>query len=162
MSSHRSKEASKWRNGQSGSVNVLVTIGCGVGWGGGAFGDVYLGEHVHDRSLAAIKAMQMRLTRSEELRAFINEVRTFRLQHAHIVRVLDVGIAADETPFLVMEYASNGTLRDRYPKESRLPLVTVLAYVTPIASALQYAHDRQVIHRDVKPENMLLGPDGQV
>ncbi len=130
--------------------------------GGGAFGDVHLGEHVHDRSLAAVKAMQMRLTRSAELRAFINEVRTFRLQHPHIVRVLDVGIASDETPFLVMEYASNGTLRDRHPKGSRLPLTMVLAYVTPLASALQYAHDRQVIHRDVKPENMLLGPDGQV
>ena len=130
--------------------------------GGGAFGNVYLGEHTHDQSLAAVKAMHMRLTRSEELRAFINEVRTFRLQHPHIVRVLDVGIAPDETPFLVMEYASDGTLRDRHPKESRLPLATILSFVTPIASALQYAHDRQVIHRDVKPENMLLGPDGQV
>ncbi|SRR6266566_3183373 len=78
--------------------------------GGGAFGDVYLGEHVHDRSLAAVKAIQMCLTRSEELRAFINEVRTLRLQHPHIVPILDVGIAPDETPFLVMEYATDGTL----------------------------------------------------
>ncbi len=125
--------------------------------GGGGFGDVYLGEHVQTKSLAAIKVLHIRLTRSEDLRAFINEVRTFRLQHPHIVRVLDVGIASDETPFLVMEYAPNGTLRDRHPKGTRLLLSTVLAYVAPLASALQYAHDLQLVHRDVKPENMLLG-----
>src|SRR2546425_11614070 len=114
--------------------------------GGGGFGDVYLGEHVHEHSLAAVKVLQIRLTRSAELRAFINEVRTFRLQHPHIVRLLDVGIAGDDTPFLVMDYAPGGTLRDRHPKGSRLPLTTVLTYVTPIASALQYAHDRHLIH----------------
>src|SRR6266849_1355120 len=125
--------------------------------GGGGFGDVYLGEHVQTKSLAAVKVLHIRLTRSEDLRAFINEVRTFRLQHPHIVRVLDVGIASDETPFLVMAYAPNGTLRDRHPKGTRLLLSTVLAYVVPLASALQYAHDLNLIHRDVKPENMLLG-----
>jgi serine/threonine protein kinase len=125
--------------------------------GGGGFGDVYLGEHVQTKSLAAVKVLHIRLTRSEDLRAFINEVRTFRLQHPHIVRVLDVGIASDETPFLVMEYAPNGTLRDRHPKGTRLLLSTVLTYVVPLASALQYAHDLHLVHRDVKPENMLLG-----
>ena len=125
--------------------------------GGGGFGDVYLGEHVQTKSLAAVKVLHIRLTRSEDLRAFINEVRTFRLQHPHIVRVLDVGIASDETPFLVMAYAPNGTLRDQHPKGTRLLLSTVLAYVVPLASALQYAHDLHVVHRDVKPENMLLG-----
>jgi serine/threonine protein kinase len=125
--------------------------------GGGGFGDVYLGEHVQTKSLVAVKVLHIRLTRSEDLRAFINEVRTFRLQHPHIVRVLDVGIASDETPFLVMEYAPNGTLRDRHPKGTRLLLSTVLAYVVPLASALQYAHDLHLVHRDIKPENMLLG-----
>ncbi len=130
--------------------------------GSGSFGDVYLGEHVHEHSLAAVKVLQVRLTQSQELRAFINEIRTFRLQHPHIVRLLDVGIPEDDTPFLVMDYAPGGTLRDRHPKGSQLPLATVLTYVTPVASALQYAHDRRLIHRDVKPENMLLGPEGQV
>ncbi len=125
--------------------------------GGGSFGDVYLGEQVHEHSLAAVKVLHVRLTRSEDLRAFINEVRTFRLQHPHIVRMLDVGLTQDETPFLVMTYAPGGTLRDRHPKGSRLSPAQVLGYVLPIASALQYAHDLHLIHRDVKPENMLLG-----
>src|SRR6516225_7299101 len=92
--------------------------------GGGAFGEVYLGEQVHKHSPVAVKVLQIRLTRSEELRAFINEVRTFRLQHPHIVRMIDVGIAEDDTPFLVMDYAPGGTLRDRHPKGSLLPLAT--------------------------------------
>jgi serine/threonine protein kinase len=125
--------------------------------GGGSFGDVYLGEQVHEHSLAAVKVLNIRLTRSEDLRAFINEVRTFRLQHPHIVRMLDVGLAQDETPFLVMTYAPGGTLRDRHPKGSRLSPAQVLGYVLPIASALQYAHDLHLVHRDVKPENLLLG-----
>jgi serine/threonine protein kinase len=128
--------------------------------GGGSFGDVYLGEQVYEHSLAAVKVLHIRLTRSEDLRSFINEVRTFRLQHPHIVRVLDVGIAQDETPFLVMAYAHGGTLRDRHPKGARLSPAQVLGYVRPIASALQYAHDQHLIHRDVKPENMLLGEGG--
>ena len=130
--------------------------------GGGSFGDVYLGEQVYEHSLAAVKVLHIRLTRSEDLRSFINEVRTFRLQHPHIVRVLDVGIAPDETPFLVMAYASGGTLRDRHPKGSRLSQAEVLGYVLPIASALQYAHDQHLIHRDVKPENMLCRSDGAI
>ena len=73
--------------------------------GRGSFGDVYLGEHVHDNTLAAIKVLQARLT-SEDLKEFINEVSTtFRLQHPNIVRLLDFGIGADDTPFLAMDYA---------------------------------------------------------
>ncbi len=81
--------------------------------GRGSFGDVYLGEHVHDNTLAAIKVLQARLT-PEDLKEFINEVSTtFRLQHPNIVRLLDFGIGADDTPFLAMDYAPNGTLRQR-------------------------------------------------
>jgi WD40 repeat protein len=130
--------------------------------GGGGFGDVYLGQQVRDYTLAAVKVLQARLTDSKELKEFINEARTFRLKHPHIVPLLDFGIGADDIPFLVMMYAPNGTLRDRHPKGSRLPLSTVLAYVTPIAAALQYAHDLHLVHRDVKPENMLVGPNHEI
>ncbi len=107
--------------------------------GGGSFGDVYLGEQVHEHSLAAIKVLHVRLTRSEDLRAFINEVRTFRLQHPHIVRMLDVGLTQDETPFLVMTYAPGGTLRDRHPKGSRLSPAQVSASDPSRCQAGEYA-----------------------
>lgn len=130
--------------------------------GGGGFGDVYLGEHVRTQSQAAVKILQARLTRSDELKEFINEARTFRLRLPHIVQLLDFGIGSDDAPFLVMEYAAQGTLREKHPKGSRLSLSTITSYVTPLASALQYAHDLQLIHRDVKPENILLGSHNEV
>ena len=130
--------------------------------GRGSFGDVYLGQQVHDNTPAAIKVMQTRLT-PEDLKGFINEASTsFRLQHPNIIRLLDFGIDANNTPFLVMTYAPNGTLRQRYPRGTRLPLDIIVPYVNQIAAALQYAHDKRLIHRDVKPENMLLGPNNEV
>ena len=61
-----------------------------------------------------------------------------------------------------MDYAPNGTLRQRHPKGTLLPLDTILDYVKQIADALQYAHDEKVIHRDIKPENMLLGRRNEI
>src|SRR5437588_12548207 len=56
-----------------------------------------------------------------------------------------------------MDYAPNGTLRKLHPKGTMLPLSLIIAYTKQIASALQYAHEEKFIHRDVKPENMLVG-----
>src|SRR5436305_10015369 len=127
--------------------------------GGGNFGDVYLGEHIGSKTPAAVKVLQARLTNSEDLKEFINEVRIlFRLQHPNIVPLLDFGIERD-TPFLIMAHAK-GTLRQ--PKGTRLPLDTVADYIRQIAGALQCAHDLKLIHRDVKPDNILLGPYYQV
>jgi serine/threonine protein kinase len=129
--------------------------------GQGGFADVYLGEHIYLNTLTAIKLLQTHLV-NDDFEAFLNEARTIAsLTHPHIVRVLDFGIERD-TPFLVMEYAPNGTLRQHHPKGVPLPLDTIVSYVGQVASALQYAHDRKLIHRDVKPENMLLGPNGTI
>src|SRR5437588_7032240 len=130
--------------------------------GQGSFGEVYLGEYIYNHTQAAVKVLQMRLT-AEDLREFINEASTtFRLQHPHIVRLLDFGIGPANTPFLVMAYAANGTLRKLHPKGTRLSLESIVAYASPIAAALQHAHDERLIHRDVKPENILLGPNDEV
>ncbi|MGZ3611198.1 MAG: protein kinase domain-containing protein [Ktedonobacteraceae bacterium] len=129
--------------------------------GRGAFSDVYLGIHVHLKTPAAIKLLHTELT-SGDVEKFRNEARTIaRLEHPHIVRVLDFGIE-DHTPFFVMVYAPNGTLRQRHPKGSILSLATIVSYVTQIAGALQFAHNQKFIHRDIKPENMLLGGHNEV
>src|SRR5690349_14115170 len=83
--------------------------------GGGGFGHVYLAEPVRGGSQVAIKVLQMRLTQRDEFRSFLNEARTIRLKHPHIMPLLDFGLSDDDTPFLVMEYAPKGTLRQRHP-----------------------------------------------
>lgn len=128
--------------------------------GAGAYGEVYLGEHAHNQSMVAIKVLRLV---QENLKEFIKEASTtFRLRNAHIVQLHSFGISADDTPYLIMDYAPNGTLRERHPKGTSLSLDVALSYLLPLAAALQYAHDRRVVHRDVKPENVLIGLSGEV
>src|SRR5215469_3908628 len=129
--------------------------------GRGSFAEVYLGEHLHLNTQAAIKVLHAHLT-SEDSERLRTEARTIaRLMHPHIVRVFDFGVE-DGIPFLVMQYAPDGTLRQRHPKGSQVPLDTVVSYVKQVAEALHYLHHQKLIHRDVKPENMLLGPQNEV
>lgn len=129
--------------------------------GEGGFAEVYLGEHIHLGSHAAIKVLHSQLT-SDDVEKFRNEARTIvRLVHPHIVRLLEFGIEG-KTPFLVMDYAPNGTLRHRHPRGVPLPLTTVVSYVKSLADALQFAHDEKLIHRDIKPENILVGRRNEI
>ena len=129
--------------------------------GSGGFADVYLGEHIYLKTQAAIKILQTRLAQND-LQVFLAEARTIaNLSHRNIVQVLEFGVEKD-TPFLVMTYAPNGTLRQRHPSGSRLSTSEVVSYIRQVADALQYAHEKKVIHRDVKPENMLVGQNGDI
>src|SRR5579885_96012 len=129
--------------------------------GQGGFADVYLGTHVYLKTQVAIKVLQTRLT-GEDVDAFLNEARTIAsLVHPHIVRVLDSGIE-NSLPFLVMDYAPHGTLRRLFPRGVAQPPAKLVPYVKQVASALQYAHERNLVHRDIKPENMLIGREGEV
>src|SRR4051794_23321120 len=107
--------------------------------GQGGFADVYLGDHVYFKTPAAIKVLHTQIT-DDNMKDFITEAQVIaRLEHPHIIRVLDFGVQ-DNIPFLVMDYASKGTLRQLHPKGSRLLLSTIVSYVNQIAAALQYAH----------------------
>lgn len=124
--------------------------------GQGGFAEVYLGEHIHLNTLAAVKVLHTQLA-TEDVESFRAEARTVaRLEHPNIVRVLEFGIEGT-IPFLVMSYAPNGSLRQRHPRGTPLPTNIILQYIKQVADALQYAHDEKLIHRDIKPENMLLG-----
>jgi len=130
--------------------------------GHGGYAEVYLGEHLRLNTAAAIKVLHARLGSSEDIDRFQEEGRIVaNLVHPHIVRVFDFDVAHD-IPFMVMDYAPNGSLRRRHPKGERLAFSTILPYVKQVAEALQYAHDQQFVHRDIKPENMLLGRNEEV
>ena len=129
--------------------------------GAGGFAQVYLGEHIYLGTQAAIKVLDTQLT-SDTVEWFLTEARTIaRLVHPHIVRVLDFGVE-NLIPFLVLDYAPNGSLRQQHAEGQPLPLPTIVSYVKQVAEALQYAHDEKLIHRDVKPQNMLLGRNNEL
>lgn len=129
--------------------------------GEGGFAEVYLAEHIHLKHKKAIKVLRTILSAQEGVSFRTEAQRLAQLTHPHIIPVLDFD-EREGFPYLVMEYAPNGSLRDRHPKGSRVPLPTIITYVQQIASALQYIHNQKLIHRDVKPENMLLGPDNRI
>ena len=144
-----------WSGRQLGNYRLLNLLGHG------GFADVYLGEHIYLDTQAAIKVLHTQLA-STDIEQFRVEARTIaHLIHPHIVRVLEFGVEG-RTPFLVMDYAPNGTLRERHPKGTRLPLPMVVSYLKQIAPALQYAHLQKLIHRDIKPENLLVGRTNEI
>src|SRR5262249_41494959 len=105
---------------------------------------------------AAIKILHAHLA-NEDASAFQAEAHTIaELIHPHIIRVLDFDVE-NGTPFLVLDYAPNGSLSQRHKRDERVPLARIVSYVDQVANALQYAHDRKHVHRDVKPANMLVG-----
>ncbi len=125
--------------------------------GQGGFAKVYLGEHLYlEKHQAAIKVLRPELSNQYKADFLQEAQRSLGLRHPHIVRFVDFGVK-ENTPFLIMEYLANGTMRTRHPKGSRVPIETVVSYVQQIANALQYIHEQKLVHRDVKPENILLG-----
>jgi eukaryotic-like serine/threonine-protein kinase len=129
--------------------------------GQGGFAEVYHGQHIYLDTSAAIKVLHTRLD-SDDVEHFLAEARTIaRLLHPNIVRVLEFDVE-DMTPYLVVDYAPNGTLRKRHPRGVPLPPATVVGYTRQVAAALYYAHEQKVIHRDVKPENMLVGRRNEI
>src|SRR5436305_1510442 len=156
MQSHRSSEASEAmidRTGQYiGNYRLLRLLGQG------AFAQVYLGEHRYLKSAAALKILRHALT-EQKAQHFLEEAQTLvRLRHPHIVRVLDFAVE-EGMAVLVMDYIPGGTLKQRHPRGTRLSIDMTLEYVKQVVSALQYAHNHYVIHRDVKPDNLLVDSD---
>ena len=129
--------------------------------GTGGFAEVYLAEHFYLKTQAAIKVLHTQLTHDDQ-EHFLSEAQTIaRLRHPHIVHTFDFGIESG-MPYLAMDYAPGGTLRQRHPRGTKLSPAIILAYVQQIADALQYAHEQRLIHRDIKPENLLLGQHNEV
>ncbi len=124
--------------------------------GQGGMATVYLAHDLkHDRDVA-IKVLHPDLAAALGGERFLSEIRTTaRLQHPHILPLLDSG-AADGLLYYVMPYVSGETLRDRLQRERQLPIEDVLQIAREVADALGAAHALGIIHRDIKPDNILL------
>ena len=131
--------------------------------GEGGFGQVWRATREHDGTLVAIKVLHLELIRSNDaLTRFERELEaTGRLDHRHVVRALDHGTLADGRPFLVLEYIEGPSLRDVIHERGSLPPHEMLAILEPLCDALTQAHKVELVHRDVKASNVILGHDAQ-
>lgn len=121
--------------------------------GKGQSSRVYLGHHVANGQQAAVKIF-LNGRSAEEIRR--EAAHMARLQgHPHIVAVFGYGQDQWEKPYILMQFAPNGNLRQVVRKGQPLPLPEVLAYVEQVTDALQALHDAGIVHRDVKPQNLL-------
>ncbi len=129
--------------------------------GQGTFAEVYLGKHRYLNSEAALKILRISLGEEAQKRFLFEAQMLVRLKHPHIIRVLEFFMEED-TPVLVMEHAAGDMLRQAPANKTHFSLAQTLTYVQQAADALQYAHNNHLIHRDVKPGNMLLDAAGNL
>jgi serine/threonine-protein kinase len=131
--------------------------------GEGGMGTVYLGERDDDQyhRVVAIKVLRAGLTRSPALQLLFRSERQILadLDHPNIARMLDGGITPHGSPYLVMEYI-DGTPPDVFCRERKLGLDARLRLFRTLCSAVDYAHRHLVIHRDIKPLNVLVTAEG--
>src|SRR6201992_2327221 len=130
--------------------------------GAGGMSTVYRALDETLQRQVAIKLMNREwASDSDQLERFRREARAVaQRSHPHVVGVIDAG--EDEgRPYIVFEYVEGETLKDRIRREGPLPIGEAVAYAIEIARALGAAHARHIIHRDVKPQNVLIDHDGR-
>jgi eukaryotic-like serine/threonine-protein kinase len=132
--------------------------------GSGGMADVFLAhDNILDRDVA-LKVMSTRYASDEEfVERFKREAQSAAaLSHPNIVSIFDRGSSEDGTYYIAMEYLPGGTLKDRIMRKGALPARTAAAVALQIAEALRCAHERGVVHRDIKPHNILITESGDV
>jgi len=124
--------------------------------GAGGMATVYLAEDLKHHRRVAIKVLRPELAAVIGADRFLREIETIAgLQHPHILGLIDSGEVGG-TAYYVMPFVEGESLRDRLAREKQLPIGDAVRIATEVAGALDYAHRHGVIHRDVKPENILL------
>lgn len=131
--------------------------------GEGGMADVYKAVDVVDNKTVAVKILKKEFAESEEfLRRFRNEsMRIAVLSHPNIVKIYDVGFS-EKIQFIVMEYIDGITLKEYMENEKILSWKDAVHFVTQILRALQHAHERGIVHRDIKPQNIMMFTDGTI
>ena len=130
--------------------------------GAGGFATVWLYHDEELRSDVAVKALADNWAQRLDIRErFLEEARILRRADSdHVVRVYDIG-EADETPYFVMTYADRGSLATLTTTDARVPPATVVELATQAGEGIRVLHDLGVIHRDIKPPNLLLRSTGE-
>ncbi|MFG0258835.1 MAG: tetratricopeptide repeat protein [Phycisphaerales bacterium JB041] len=132
--------------------------------GRGGMGIVYEAERAHPRRMVALKVLRSSFTQPAMRRRFEYEIQLLaRLQHPGIAQIFDAGIVPSPDgpiPYFAMELVHGRTLHE-IAKDPGLDLRARLELIARIADALHHAHQKGVIHRDLKPGNILIAPDGQ-
>jgi len=128
-----------------------------LGYGGDAY--VYLAEHIHSHKRVAIKTPRLKDSLAAQDKLWREARILTGLKHSHIVTVHEFGVDYG-TPFLAMGYAPYGTVRQYHALQKPLQIPTILCYLKQVAKALQSIHNDELIHQDIKSENLLLAqPD---
>jgi eukaryotic-like serine/threonine-protein kinase len=129
--------------------------------GEGGMGVVYLAEHPEIGRRVAVKVLHADFTRDEQvLGRFLNEARAANaIRHPNIIEILDTGILADQTPYLVMELLEGESLAARIKRVGAMPIGDICDFAYQTASALNAAHAKGIVHRDLKPDNLFIVPD---
>ena len=129
--------------------------------GSGGMSSVYRAFDPTLERWVAIKLMHRDISHDpDQLERFRREARAVaQLNHPHVVTVIDAG-EDDGAPYIVFEYVEGETLKDRIRRMGRLPVDEAIAYAIEIARALSAAHARHIVHRDVKPQNVLIDEEG--
>ena len=129
----------------------------------GGMANVYKAKDLIDDITVAVKILKDEYIQNDEfLRRFRNEAKAIAgLSHPNIVKVYDV-IYNDDVPAIVMEYIDGITLKEYIEREGVLKWKEALHYTVQILRALQHAHDKGIVHRDIKPQNIMLLMDGTI
>lgn len=138
---------SRWVGQHIGSYRIVRLIGQG------GMGAVYEAVHQTIGERAAVKILHAQYCHNAEvMRRFVNEARAVAIiRHPSLVRVFDAGQLPDGTGYLLMEYLDGESLLARLKRMGRLPLEEACHIVRQMAAALQAAHDKAIVHRDIKP-----------
>ncbi len=131
--------------------------------GSGGMADVFRAEDTQEERAVAVKILKNEFSQNAEfLRRFRNESKAIAvLSHPNIVKIFDVGLT-DDIKFIVMEYIDGITLKDFIEQQGVLRWKDALFFITQILRALQHAHDKGIVHRDIKPQNIMLLEDGTI
>lgn len=131
--------------------------------GVGGMADIYKARDITEDRIVAVKILKNEYVGSEDfIRRFRNESKAIALlSHPNIVKIYDVGFT-EKLQFIVMEYIDGITLTDYIAKEGVLKWKDVVSFTLQILKALQHAHDRGIVHRDIKPQNVMLLSDGTI